>query len=599
MSEAVPDIITPQTAITLAGLFRERVRRSPDASAYRYFDETTMQWQTVRWADMARQVARWQAALLQEGVQRGDRVAVMLQNGREWVCFEQAALGLGLVVVPLYVNDRAENAAYILRDAGAKFLLIGGAEHWQGLREIRGQLDELKHVVVVKPFEDMDPALTVLNTWLPVDGGELRTVDGAPDELATLVYTSGTTGHPKGVMLSHRNILSNAYSCSRTVPVTGDDVFLSFLPLSHALERTVGHYLPMMAGATVAYARSIPLLSEDLLSVRPTILISVPRIYERIYAKLRAQLDEKPPMARRLFESAVEVGWQRFERRQGRAPWRISQLWWPLLEKLVARKLMTKMGGRVRVAVCGGAPLSPSIARVFVGLGLPLIQGYGLTETSPVVSANQLDDNIPASVGLPLQEVEVRLGADGELQVRGPNVCLGYWNKPEASAALIGADGWLHTGDVARIENRHIFITGRLKEIIVLANGEKLPPADMEAAIARDPVFEHVLVIGEGRPYLSALVVLNPERWKTAARSLGVDPDAADVLNSKPVEKWALGCIDAQVRGFPGYVQVRRVAVSLLPWTIENGLLTPTLKVRRERILAQFRDAVDRLYEGH
>jgi len=599
MSDAVPDIITPQAAVTLAGLFRERVRRSPDAPAYRYFDETTMEWQTARWADMARQVARWQSALLQDGLQPGDRVAVMVQNGREWVCFEQAALGLGLVVVPLYVNDRAENAGYILRDAGAKFLLIGGAEHWEALREVRGQLAELARIVVVKPFEAMDPALTALSAWLPVDGGELRTVEGAPDELATLVYTSGTTGHPKGVMLSHRNILSNAYSCSRTVSVTSDDVFLSFLPLSHALERSVGYYLPMMAGATVAYARSIPQLSEDLLSVRPTILISVPRIYERIYTKLCAQLDEQPPMARRLFESAVEVGWQRFEHRQGRAPWRIAQLGWPLLEKLVARKLLTKMGGQVRVAVCGGAPLSPAIARVFVGLGLPLIQGYGLTETSPVVCANKLDDNIPASVGLPLQDVEVRLGNSDELLVRGPNVCLGYWNKPEASAALIDSDGWLHTGDVARIQDRHVFITGRIKEIIVLANGEKLPPADLETAIARDPVFEHVLVIGEGRPYLSALVVLTPERWKTVAQSLGIDPDAADALRSKAVEKWALGCIAAQVRGFPGYVQVRRVAVSLLPWTIENGLLTPTLKARRERILTQFRDQVDRLYEGH
>lgn len=598
MPDAVPDIITPQAAVTLAGLFRERVRRSPDAPAYRYFDEATMQWQTARWADMARQVARWQSALLQEGLQRGDRVAVMLQNGREWVCFEQAALGLGLVVVPLYVNDRAENAAYILRDAGAKFLLIGGAEHWEGLCEVRSQLAELVRIVVEKSFDGMDSSLTLLSAWLPVDGGELRTAHGAPDELATLVYTSGTTGHPKGVMLSHRNILSNAYSCSRTVPVGNDDVFLSFLPLSHALERSVGYYLPMMVGATVAYARSIPDLPEDLLSVRPTVLISVPRIYERIYAKLCAQLDEKPPMARRLFDLAVKVGWQRFEHGQ-RAPWRMQQLGWPLLEKLVARKLITKMGGRVRVAVCGGAPLSPAIAKVFVGLGLPLIQGYGLTETSPVVCANKLEDNIPASVGTSLQDVAVSLANNGELLVRGPNVCLGYWNKLEASSALIDADGWLHTGDVARIEGCHVFITGRLKEIIVLANGEKLPPADMETAIGRDPVFEHVLVIGEGRPYLSALVVLTPERWKTVARSLDINPDAAEALHSKAVEKWALGCIAAQVRGFPGYVQVRRVAVSLLPWTIENGLLTPTLKVRRERILAQFRDEVDRLYQGH
>ncbi len=599
MSDEALDMITPDEAISLAGLFRERVRRSPDAPAYRYFDEATMQWQTARWADMARQVARWQAALEGEGLQRGERVALMLPNGREWVCFEQAALGLGLVVVPLYVNDSGENAVYILRDAGVKLLVIGGADHWQGLCACRDKLSALTRIVVVKPYTEMDPALTALSDWLPADGGDLRTAVAQPDELATIVYTSGTTGNPKGVMLSHRNILWNAHACGRVVPVFSDDVFLSFLPLSHTLERTVGHYLPMLAGASVAYARSIPQLSEDMLSVRPTILISVPRIYERIYAKVCAQLEEKPPRARRIFDLAVSVGWQCFEHAQGRAPWRLRQVMWPLLDKLVARKLMDKLGGRLRVAICGGAALQPAVARVFVGLGLPLIQGYGLTETSPVLSSNIVKDNLPASVGLPFPDVEVRLGAEGELQVRSPGVCLGYWRNPEASAALIDSEGWLHTGDVARIEDKHIFITGRLKEIIVLANGEKLPPGDMEAAIARDPVFEQVLVIGEGRPYLSVLAVLNPERWKAAARGLGVDPAAPDDLRAKAVEKWALEHIGAQLRGFPGYAQVRRVSLSLLPWTIENGLLTPTLKTRRARILAQYEADVARLYEGH
>src|SRR3569832_107775 len=245
MTTPAPDIITPDEARTLAGLFRERVRRCPAASAYRYFDETSLSWESVRWADMARQVARWQAALQSEGLERGDRVAVMLQSGREWVCFEQAALGLGLVAVPLYVNDRAENAAYILRDSGAKLLLIGGAEHWETLREVREKLSGLHCVVVVKAFDEMDPLLTALQTWLPADAEELRTV--------------------------------------AALPVDHHDLFLSFLPLSHTLERTVGHYVPMMAGAEVAHARSIAQLAEDLMKVRPTIMVSVPRIFERIY----------------------------------------------------------------------------------------------------------------------------------------------------------------------------------------------------------------------------------------------------------------------------------------------------------------------------
>jgi len=599
MSAGTLDIITPDEAVTLAGLFRERVRRSPDHPAYRYFDETTMAWQTARWADMAREVTRWQAALQSEGLQRGDRVAVMLHNGLDWVCFEQAALGLGLVVVPLYVNDRAENAAYILCDAGARLVLIGGAEHWQSLEEVRDKLGALIRIVVAKPFNDMPAPLTALAAWLPADSSELATVPAEPDALATIVYTSGTTGHPKGVMLSHRNILWNAHSCLRTVPVYREDVFLSFLPLSHTLERSIGYYLPMMAGATVAYARSIALLAEDLLTVRPTILISVPRIFERIYAKLCAQLDEKPPLARRLFELAVAGGWQRCEHGQGRAPWQLRLLLWPLLEALVARKLLAKLGGHLRLTICGGAPLSPQIARVFLGLGVPLLQGYGLTETSPTVTTNVLANNDPSGVGLPLPDVELRLGKDGELLVRSPGVTLGYWQRSDATAALIDQDGWLHTGDVARLERGHVYITGRLKEIIVLANGEKVPPADMEAAISRDALFEQVLVIGEGRPFLSALVVLSLERWRAAALELGVDPAVEAVLATQTVEQWALQRVAAQLRGFPGYAQVRRLALSLTPWTVENGLLTPTLKTRRAPILKRHEDDVARLYHGH
>ena len=593
------DIITPDTAVSLAGLFRERVRRSPDAPAYRYFDEATTQWQTARWADMGREVARWQAALLAEGLQPGDRVAVMLPNGREWVCFEQAALGIGLVVVPLYVNDRAENAAYILCDAGAKLLLIGGAEQWEALREAREKLHGLACVVVVKSFEDMDPLLTALSAWLPPEADDLRTLEAGPNDLATIVYTSGTTGNPKGVMLTHRNILWNAHACARVFPVFCEDVFLSFLPLSHTLERTVGYYLPMMTGATVAYARSIAQLAEDLVTVRPTILISVPRIFERIYTKMRSQLDEKPAVARQLFEMAVEIGWQRFEHAQGRGPWRAPFLMWPLLNALVARKLLDKLGGHLRVTICGGAPLPPSIAKVFLGLGVPLIQGYGLTETSPVVSTNTLGNNDPAGVGAPLPDVEVRTGANGELQVRSPGVTPGYWQKPEATAGLVDKEGWLHTGDLARLERGHIYITGRLKEIIVLANGEKVPPADMEAAIMRDPLFEQVLVLGEGRPYLCVIAVLNLEKWTTSAREINVDSNDARALSDKKVEQWALKRIAEQLRGFPGYGQVRRVSVSLSPWTVENGLLTPTLKLRRAAILKRHADDIARLYQGH
>jgi len=599
MTSGTLDIITPETAVSLAGLFRERLSRTPDAPAYYYFNHSAKSWQSSTWAEMAEAAGRWQAAFIRDGLESGDRIAIMARNCREWVCCDQAALGLGLVVVPLYANDRAENAAYILRDAGVKWLLIEGEEHWQALREVSEGLGEVSSIVSMEDINTgADARLHILSNWLSPTAHEFRAGAAKSQDLATIVYTSGTTGHPKGVMLSHHNILWNAYAGLNSVPVFREDMFLSFLPLSHTLERTIGYYLPMMAGAAVAHARAIPLLAEDMLAIRPTILISVPRIFERIYAKIRAQLESKL-VARRLFEWAVAVGWQRFRHHQGRTAGHISEAFWPLLEVLVADKIKAKLGGRLRAAICGGAALPNDVARVFVGLGVPLLQGYGLTETRPVISVNLLEDNDPASVGVPLRDVELRIGHDGELLVRSPGVCMGYWRQAEASAALIDSDGWLHSGDKARIENNHLYITGRLKEIIVLANGEKVPPVDMEAAIARDPLFEQVLIIGEGRPYLCALLVLNAVQWQTAVRALGVDPEAEQSLYNTQVESLIIQRIARQCSGFPGYAKVRRAALSLTPWTVENGLSTPTLKLRRGRIIAHFDDEIARLYEGH
>ena len=400
-------------------------------------------------------------------------------------------------------------------------------------------------------------------------------------------------------MLSHRNILANADSGLEYVPMYREDVLLSFLPLSHTFERTVGYYAPMMAGATVAFARSIPQLAEDLLTIRPTVLISVPRIYERVYNKIMAGLAEKPPFATRLFNLAVDTGWRRFLRRQGRGGWHPTFLLWPLLDKLVAGKIMARLGGRMRLAAAGGAPLPPAIAKVFIGLGLNLLQGYGLTETSPIIACNTAEDNDPASVGIPLRDVEVRIGENDELLTRGPCVMLGYWENPEATRELIDAEGWLHTGDKARIERNHIYITGRLKEIIVLANGEKVPPADMEMAIALDPLFEQVMVLGDSRPYLSAIIVLNAEQWKALANTLALDPADAAALKSEVLEQAVLERLAGRLGEFPGYAQVRRAACTLEPWSVDNGLITPTMKLKRDRIMARYADEIAAMYAGH
>lgn len=592
-------VIEPATINTLAQLLIERVRRTPQQEAYRQYDALMQCWRSTTWVEALYEVKRWRLSLENEALQPGARVGIMLGNCREWVFMEQAALSLGLVVVPLFCNDRAENVGYILADADVKILLIGGGEHLELLQPIHPQLAKLVRVLTLQAAagEHGLDNLRAVPAWLPSTAPAFAPHAGQPGDLATIVYTSGTTGRPKGVMLSHKNILSNAYAgVVYTVP---NDLFLSFLPLSHMLERTLGYYIPMMTGATVAFARSVPQLGEDLVTIRPTLLISVPRIYERVYARIQEQLATKSGFARSLFAAAVNVGWERFLMQQGRGGWSPKLLLWPLLNRLVARKVLSKLGGRLRVAIAGGAALAPHIAKTFIGLGLPLIQGYGLTETSPIISGNKINDNIPESVGEPLFGVQVRVAENGELLAKGDGIMLGYWNCPEATQHIIDADGWLHTGDKARIESNHIFITGRLKEIIVLANGEKVAPGDMEQAIAADPLFEHVMVIGEGRPFLAALVSLQPEQWQKFAAQLNVNPTDTHVLDSKAVLDELLRRIALRTGAFPGYAQIRRVVVTQEPWTIDNGLITPTLKLRRDRILAYFPTHVQQLYAGH
>lgn len=606
MTQSTEHIITPQEAVTLHGLFLARIKRTPDAIAYRYFNLQQSAWLSFTWTQMRDQIARWQAALLAEGLAPGDRVAIMLRNCPSWVMFDQAALSLGLVVVPLYTVDRPDSVAYIVNDSGAKVLLFETNEQWQALRTVREKMSGVQRFVGLDKIsqeninQNDEICLISAGDWLP-SAAELQAPHPAgTDQLATIIYTSGTTGKPKGVMLSHANILSNAYDTLNTFQIFSDDLLLSFLPLSHTFERTLGYYLTVMTGATVAYARSVALLGEDMQTIKPSVLISVPRIYERVYAAILNKLEEGSPLKRRLFNLAVDVGWARFLHQQSRGPWKASFLLWPVLSHLVAKKILDKMGGRLRAAISGGAALSPVISRVFVGLGLPVVQGYGLTETSPVISASPLHNNFPDSAGQPIRGLQVRIGAQNALLVKGPNVMLGYWNNPQATRDMIDADGWLNTGDTARIsETGHIYITGRLKEIIVLSNGEKIPPTDMELAIQRDRLFDQVMVFGEGQPYLVALAVVNTDSWKHFAAQIGVQADKPESLRDARVEKQVIQRISAQIHEFPGYAQIHRVLLLSEPWSIENGMLTPTLKIRRAQVMEKFSSEIKELYKGH
>ena len=602
MTQWNEDLISPESARTLDGLFMQRVRRSGDRIAYRSFDRVEKSWVDYSWNQVAEQVARWQDALAREQLHPGDRVALVLRNCPEWVIFDQACLGLGLVVVPLYTDDRPDAINYILNDAVVKLLLVQDAGRWKKLASVVGGAECLQRVLVLDPGNDteslarIDERVRLVEEWLPDRGLEPRRRRGDPHALASIIYTSGTTGRPKGVMLSHYNMLSVTHSALTMIDIYQEDLLLSFLPLSHTLERTAGYYLPIMTGSTVAYARSVGQLAQDLLTIQPTAMIAVPRIFERVYGRLKEQLAAKPAFARALFEMAVQVGWQRFLRQQGRAGWRPSLLLWPLLRKLVAGKISSKLGGRLRLAVSGGAPLSSDIAKVFIGLDIPIIQGYGLTETSPMISVNPLQDNEPASVGIPLRGIQVKIGEQDELLVKSPGVMMGYWNNHAATTQMIDSDGWLHTGDQARIEREHIYITGRIKDILVLSNGEKVPPSDMELAILLDPLFAQVMVVGEGQAFLAALVVLDADFWPGLAQDCGLDPMAHESLEHGKLVGIVQRHIKDALRDFPGYAKIRRVTLLLEPWTVDNGLLTPTMKIKRAKVLEQHAEAVAAMY---
>ena len=599
MSDRKIDVIGLDQADTIGAVFKERVARSPDAIATIQFNETSERWEEMTWAETAKQVARWQASLIKEDFKPGDRVAMMLRNCREWVMFDIAAQSLGLVTVPVYTNDRADNIGYILQNSATRLLLVGDQEQWATVQQITTPLPNLARIVMLQRLDESQLQAKVIHIddWLCDEGSEIQVNTTDSQALASLVYTSGTTGLPKGVMLSHRNMLWNVAAGLQAISVYTDDLFLSFLPLSHTLERTIGYYLPMVTGSTIAYARSIPLLGDDLQQIRPTILISVPRIFERVYSKIHSKLKDDSSLARMLFNKTVEVGWKRFLHQQKQPGGKNSILLWPILEQLVARKVQAKLGGRLSFAISGGAALSPEIAKLFIGLGMTIVQGYGLTEASPVIAVNTLKNNIPASVGPHLPGIEVRIGDNDELLTRSPSVMLGYWDNPEATKAAIEPDGWLHTGDKASIIDNHIHITGRLKEIIVLANGEKVPPSDMETAIQLDPLFEQVLVIGERRPYLITLVVLNPELKQKLITQLELPENVES--NDPRLLEYLLLRIGGQLRSFPGYARVRRVGVIDEPWSIENGLITPTLKPRRTRIMEACAEEIAQLYEGH
>jgi long-chain acyl-CoA synthetase len=546
----------------IAEYFRQHLA-TPDAILYRQYRGD--QWCDIPVREVAALIGRWQAALGSLRITEGERIAVCMKNGVDWVALDLAALGLGLVIVPLYVDDNPANVAWCATNAEARLLVVESSRMAAALQRTGATLPPLR---ILRPDAGDDGAS--VEALLPSAAAEPQFRAVADSLLATICYTSGTSGRPKGVMLSHGNIVANVESCRKTNMARVSDVFLSILPLSHMFERTGGYYLPLAIGAKVTFARSVAQLADDLATQAPTAMFAVPRIFEKFLARIEESL-EASPLKRALFDQCVARGWRVA---QGRGSV-LDAVATPLLRRLVAEPILARLGGRLRLVVVGGAALDPVIARTFIALGVAMLQGYGMTEASPVISVNRDDDNDPESVGPPLPGVDVKLGRAGELLARGGNIMQGYWRNEEATRAAFDPEGWLRTGDIAEIREGRVYIRGRVKDILVLSNGEKLPPQEVEFALLHDPTFEQVMLVGEGRPFLTLLAVTRE-------------------TNEQALLKRA----NERLKAFPRWVRVRRIIPTADPWSIDNGLLTPTLKLKRPLVMERFKPAIDAVYAG-
>lgn len=537
-------------------------RHAPAMVLYRQYIDGV--WQDYNVSTLLDLTGRWQAGFRNAGVQSGDRVALCMKNNINWVAADLAAHGMGIIVVPLYADDNADNQAFCLENSGAKLLIT---DHLRALARFQSSLQKLPQIVVTKG-EASGPVVT-LEAWLPEDG-DFSLIDQPADKLATIVYTSGTTGRPKGVMLSHQNILSNLDGILDAYEVYESDILLSVLPLSHMFERTGGYYLPLMAGAKVVYARGINELALDLEEQEPTIIMAVPRLFERMLSRIDERLG-KMPIKRWMFHRAALAGWRKFTRTSRWQDALVLHTFYPLIAKPLSRRL----GGHIRKAVMGGAALDERVAQTFIGLGIPLLQGYGMTEASPVVAVNREENNDPMSVGEPLFNLDTRLSQQNELLIRGPSVMQGYWENTEATQKIIDSEGWLNTGDVVELREKRVYIRGRSKNILVLSNGEKIAPEDIEQAVTKDATFEQVMVAGEGKPYLILLAVAREGDEQVLLRKA-----------------------NEQIKHLPRYARIRRVVRIEEQWTTENDLLTPTMKIKRNAVYERYRNQIEAVYRN-
>ncbi len=563
-------------------------------------------WMDLSYRELTDRVHDLSVGLLDLGVKPGDRVAILSENRPEWAMADYACLAACCTDVPIYPTLPAKQAEYVLRDSGAVAILLSGAAQLEKVRAARDRLPALTHVIAFDR-ETAGPGVLALDDVL-ARGRRARdrypnwrreAMATGPDALATLIYTSGTTGDPKGVMLTHGNIASNVTTCQGLFDFNERDECLSFLPLSHIFERMFGHYLMFHRGAVINYAESVDTVQADMVARRPTVMASVPRLYEKIYGRVLDTVRAASPLRRRLFTWGRRVGeeWVEYTT-AGRPVPSGLELAHRVADRLVFAKLRRRTGGKVRLLISGGAPLSPEINKFFHAAGLPILEGYGLTETSPVMAVNTFRNLKFGTVGLPIPGVEIRIAADGEIITRGPNVMQGYFGKPEATAQAIDAEGWFHTGDIGMLDaDGYLRITDRKKDIIVTAGGKNIAPQPIENLAKGSKFVANAVMLGDRRPFPIMLVVPNGESLKAWAAHKGLpDGDLERLIQLPEVRQKVEREVRKTLRDLAQYEMPKKLLLLSRDFSVEAGELTPTLKVRRRIVEDRHRAAIEELY---
>jgi len=605
LGASVGEAMTSAHPTTLIEAFERIARDHKRSDTLNY--KRDGRWIPISSDEMLARIRRIAAGLYSLGVRPGDRVALLSDSRPEWTLTDAGCLFAGAIDVPIYPTLTAPQVRYILKDSGSRILVVSNHQKFLQVKEILGDCPSVEQVVFFDSA-DVNPSEGITLAELEQRGQTLEaeqplliddlTHRATPDQLATIIYTSGTTGEPKGVMLTHSNLVSNLIDGSGNLSFGKNDVALSVLPLSHIFERQA-MYMYLYQGMAVYYAESLETIGANLREVRPTILVGVPRIFEKIYDRIKERVAAKGRINVALLSWAVSVAkaYARFEVDKKQPPLSLS-LQHKLATKLVFSKWREAFGGRIRVLVSGGAALPEELGYIYLGAGIPIIQGYGLTETSPVISTGRLDDNRIGSVGRPIPRVEIRIASDGEIETRGPNVMLGYYNKPEETRAVFTEDGWFKTGDIGTIDDDGFLrITDRKKELFKTSGGKYISPQPIEQMIKGSRFVSQVVLIGNGRKFPAALIVPNWQQIESYAQLKGIkETSRAELCRHERI----IDLFERQIAGLTPdlaqYERVKRVGLLENEFTIESGELTPTLKVKRRVIDEKYRSVIDHLY---